>query len=224
MMTKRLFMEKLERENKQYHLTTMVKAIEEQIELYPVVKQALLSIDREIFVSDIFKHLAYNLDALPMRDEQWISSPLTVAKMTQYLEPTSNCDSVLEIGCGSGYQAAILSQIFRRVFTIERIDTLLQEARSRFKRLGIHNIVSKFDDGNFGWATFAPFDRIIFSAAPKEIPQILFNQLAEGGILIAPIEEYGLQTITRYHKKNGEIISEAIEPCRFVPVLQGKVY
>ncbi len=224
MMTKRLFMEKLARESRQYHLTNMVNEIEKEIELYPVVKQALLSVDREVFVPEIFRHLAYNLNALPMQEEQWISSPLTVAKMTQYLEPTSNCDSVLEIGCGSGYQAAILSKIFRRVFTIERIDTLLQEARNRFKTLEIHNIVSKFDDGNFGWASFAPFDRIIFSAAPKEIPQLLFDQLAEGGILIAPVEEYGMQTITRYYKKNGAITSEGIESCRFVPVLQGKVY
>ncbi len=224
MMTKSLFMEKLAQESKMYHLTNMVEKIEQKIELYPNVKQALLSVDRELFVSDIFKHLAYNLDALPMQSEQWISSPLTVAKMTQYLEPLPSCDSVLEIGCGSGYQAAILSKIFRRVFTIERIDSLLQEARERFGTLGIGNIVSKFDDGNFGWASFAPFDRIIFSAAPKEIPQIIFDQLAEGGILIAPIEEYGLQTITRYYKRNGHINSEAIETCRFVPVVKGKVY
>jgi len=218
------YKEKLAKESKQYHLAEMVAQIEEQLELYPVVKEALLSVDRELFVSDIFKHLSYSLDALPMQSEQWISSPLTVAKMTQYLEPTSSCDSVLEIGCGSGYQAAILSKIFRRVFTIERIDSLLQEARGRFRELGINNIVSKFDDGNFGWASFAPFDRIIFSAAPKEIPQVLFDQLAEGGILIAPLEEYGMQTITRFYKKNGKINSEAIEQCRFVPVLRGKEY
>lgn len=221
-MTKRLFMEKLARESREYHLKRMVEAIEEKVELYPIVKQALLSVDREVFVSDIFKHLAYSLDALPMQSEQWISSPLTVAKMTQYLEPNSSCDSVLEIGCGSGYQAAVLSKIFRRVFTVERINPLLQEARERFRSEGLSNIVSKFDDGNFGWATYAPFDRIIFSAAPKEIPQLLFNQLAEGGILIAPVEEYGLQTITRYKKSGGVIVSEAIETCSFVPVLSGR--
>lgn len=221
-MTKRLFMEKLARESREYHLKRMVEAIEEKIELYPIVKQALLSVDREIFVSDIFKHFAYSLDALPMQSEQWISSPLTVAKMTQYLEPDSSCDSVLEIGCGSGYQAAVLSKIFRRVFTVERINPLLQEARGRFGQLGINNIVSKFDDGNFGWASYAPFDRIIFSAAPKNIPQLLFHQLAEGGTLIAPVEEYGMQTITRYQKRGGQIRSEAIEQCMFVPVLTGK--
>lgn len=217
-------MEKLATQEKMHQLQTMVESIEMQLHLDESVKQALLSVDRELFVSNIFKHLAYNLDALPMRDEQWISSPLTVAKMTQYLEPTSSCDSVLEIGCGSGYQAAILSKLFRRVFTIERIHNLLQEARQRFQSLHISNIVSKLDDGNFGWATFAPFDRIIFSAAPTKIPQLIFDQLAEGGILIAPLESDGLQTITRFYKTNGVITSEAIETCKFVPIVKGTTF
>ena len=223
MMTKNAFMEKLDKQRQQHQLNEMVRKIERKFSLEPIVKEALQSVDREIFVSDIFKHLSYSLDALPMDSEQWISSPLTVAKMTQYLEP-ANCDSVLEIGCGSGYQAAILSKIFRRVFTIERIDSLLQEARGRFRELGINNINSKFDDGTRGWSVFAPFDRILFSASPKEIPQVIFDQLADGGILIAPVEEYGLQTITRYYKRGSKITSEVIETCHFVPVVKGKEY
>ena len=223
MMTKAIFMDNVAKQTRKHYIKDMVTAIDEKFPLEEYVKKALLEVDREIFVSDIFKHLAYSLDALPMDSEQWISSPLTVAKMTQYLEPR-DCDSVLEIGCGSGYQAAVLSKLFRRVFTIERIDSLLQEARGRFKELNINNIISKFDDGNNGWAAFAPFDRIIFSAAPKKIPQVLFDQLAEGGILIAPVEEYGLQTITRFYKRNGNITSETIENCRFVPVVEGKEY
>ena len=207
---------------KRYYLTKMVEEIEKRFPLEECVKDALLGVDRELFVPKIFKHLAYSLDALPMNNDQWISSPLTVAKMTQYLEP-KGCDSVLEIGCGSGYQAAILSKIFRRVFTIERIDNLLQEARERFRDLDITNIHSKFDDGTRGWAPFAPFDRILFSAAPKEIPQTIFDQLAEGGILVAPIDNNGLQMITRFYKKNGVITSELIETCRFVPVVEGRV-
>jgi len=222
-MTKNAFMERLDKQRQQHHLNDMVQRIEQKFPLEPVVKEALQSVDRELFVSDIFKHLSYSLDALPMDSEQWISSPLTVAKMTQYLEP-ENCDSVLEIGCGSGYQAAVLSKLFRRVFTIERIDSLLQEARGRFKELGINNINSKFDDGTRGWSAFAPFDRILFSASPTEIPQVIFDQLADGGILIAPVEEYGLQTITRYYKRGGKITSEVIETCRFVPVVEGKEY
>jgi protein-L-isoaspartate(D-aspartate) O-methyltransferase len=223
-MTKSAFMEEVARKEREHFIKEMVAKIDNQFTLESNVKEALLSVDREIFVSDIFKHLAYNLDALPMDSQQWISSPLTVAKMTQYLEPNSSCDSVLEIGCGSGYQAAVLSKLFRRVFTIERIDSLLQEARARFKELGIDNIISKFDDGTRGWSAFAPFDRIIFSAAPKEIPQVLFEQLADGGILIAPVEEYGLQTITRYYKRGNKITSEVIETCFFVPVVEGKEY
>jgi protein-L-isoaspartate(D-aspartate) O-methyltransferase len=223
MMSKNAFMEKLDRQRQQHQINEMVKKIDRVFPLEPNVKEALLSVDREIFVSDIFKHLAYSLDALPMDNEQWISSPLTVAKMTQYLEP-NGCDSVLEIGCGSGYQAAVLSKLFRRVFTIERIDSLLQEARGRFRELGISNINSKFDDGNRGWSSFAPFDRILFSAAPKEIPQVIFDQLADGGILVAPVEEYGLQTITRFYKRGGKITSEVIETCYFVPVVEGREY
>ncbi len=223
-MTKRLFMEKIMENNTNYYLNKMVNEIDKRFKLNKNVKDALLSIDREEFVPSTFKHLAYSLDALPIDGEQWISSPLTVAKMTQYLEIDNSCDSVLEIGCGSGYQAAILSKLVRRVFTIERINSLLEEARARFRKLGITNINSKFDDGQFGWNAFAPFDRIIYSASPTHIPQTIFNQLADGGILIAPIEEDGFQAITRFYKRNGQISSEMIEMCRFVPVLDGKVF
>ena len=128
---------------------------------------------------------------------------------------------VLEIGCGSGYQAAILSKLCRRVFTIERIDSLLKEAKERFRSEKINNIFTRFDDGQRGWREYAPFERILFSATAKSIPPILFSQLAEGGILLAPIEIDGLQIITRYYKKNGKIISEIIEPCLFVPIVDG---
>ena len=131
-------------------------------------------------------------------------------------------DSVLEVGCGSGYQAAILSKISRRVFTIERIDELLKEAKNRFSLLEIHNIFTRFDDGQRGWKQYAPFERILFSATAKKIPEILFDQLAEGGILIAPVEEAeNYHIITRFYKKNGRITSETIEQSLFVPVLDG---
>ena len=141
--------------------------------------------------------------------------------MTQHLE-LKGVDSVLEVGCGSGYQAAILSKICRRVFTIERINELLKEAKSRFHTLEMHNIITRFDDGQRGWKQYAPFERILFSATAKEIPQVLFDQLAEGGILVAPVEETeNYHIITRYYKKNGRITSETIEQCLFVPVLDG---
>jgi len=201
-------------------LGKMTKKIDAEFKLEPYVKQAFLGVDRQQFVSDGFKHLAYTIDALPIREDQWISSPVTVAKMTQFLE-LKDADSVLEVGCGSGYQAAILSKIVRRVFTIERIDLLLREAKERFKNGGYQNIFTRHDDGQRGWKEYAPFDRIIFSATTDSVPIELFDQLADGGMLIAPINENGLQIITRYYKRNGNITSEAIEPCLFVPVLNG---
>ncbi len=202
------------------HLNKMVESIDREFPLEPYVKEAFLAVDRQAFVPEGFKHLAYQLDALPMQSEQWISSPLTVAKMTQHLE-LEGVDSVLEVGCGSGYQAAILAQIVRRVFTIERIEPLLREAKERFRRLGMSNIIARYDDGQRGWKEYAPYERIIFSATADRVPQVLFDQLEEGGILVAPINQDGLQIITRYYKRHGHITSEAIEPCLFVPVLDG---
>ena len=199
----------------------LVLEIEKHFALDAHVKEALLAVDREAFVPAQFKHLAYNLDALPLAASQWISSPLTVAKMTQHLE-LAGVDSILEVGCGSGYQAAILSQICRRVFTIERIDELLKEAKTRFSTLEMNNIFTRFDDGQRGWKQYAPFERILFSATAKEVPEVLFEQLAEGGILVAPVEQAeNYHIITRYYKKNGRITSESIEQCLFVPVLDG---
>ena len=200
----------------------MVEAVGEKFRLYPYVKKAFLEVNRQQFVPKGFGHIAYQLDALPMQQNQWISSPLTVAKMTQYLN-VQGVDSVLEIGCGSGYQAAILSKLCRRVFTIERIDPLLKEAKERFRDAGLNNVFTRFDDGQRGWKEYAPYERILFSATAKKIPTVLFEQLTEGGILLAPIQKDGLQIITRYTKKNGKIKSENIEPCLFVPVLNGRI-
>jgi len=199
----------------------LVAEIEKHFILDTHVKEAFLAVDREIFVPNEFKHLSYQLEALPLAASQWISSPLTVAKMTQHLE-LGGVDSVLEVGCGSGYQAAILSKICRRVFTIERIDELLKEAKRRFSKHEMYNIFTRFDDGQRGWKQYAPFERILFSATAKEIPEVLFEQLAEGGILIAPVEQSkDYHLITRYYKRNGRITSESIEQCLFVPVLDG---
>lgn len=201
-------------------LRRMVDQIEKKLQLDPEVKDAFMAIERELFVPTAFRHLAYNLDALPMLASQWISSPLTVAKMTQYLE-LENVDSVLEIGCGSGYQAAILSQVCRRVFTVERIDALLKESRSRFSDLEINNVFTHFDDGQRGWKAYAPYERILFSATAQQIPQALFDQLADGGILLAPVQVGSQEIITKFYKRRGRITSEALEVCRFVPIIDG---
>jgi protein-L-isoaspartate(D-aspartate) O-methyltransferase len=200
----------------------MVKEIDAIFMLSSDLKQAFCEVDRELFVPKGFGRMAFKLDALPMQQNQWISSPLTVAKMTHHLQ-LKGVDSVLEIGCGSGYQAAILSKICRRVFTIERIDSLLKEAKERFRSERINNIFTRFDDGQRGWKKYAPYERIIFSATATGIPEILFDQLSEGGILLAPVQKKGLQLITRYQKKDGKVTAESLEPCLFVPIVDGRI-
>ena len=185
------------------------------------IYKALISSEREQFVPKGFSRHAYKLDALPMVADQWISSPLTVAKMSQALT-CKGADSILEIGCGSGYQALVLSRLIRRVFTIERVERLLIEARQRFKTLGIHNIHTRFDDGQNGWREYAPYDRILFSASTPKIPEKLFEQLSDGGILVAPIEKANKQIITRFIKKGNSIKVEELDECLFVPVKNGK--
>jgi protein-L-isoaspartate(D-aspartate) O-methyltransferase len=198
----------------------MADEIDRVFQLSPGVKEAIANTNREAFVPSGFRHNAYKLDALPIGAQQWISSPLTVAKMTEYLQP-EGADRVLEIGCGSGYQAAVLSHLFRGVFTIERIETLMLEAKRRFRELGITNVHTRTDDGQNGWIQYAPYDRIIFSASTTSIPKKLIEQLAPRGIIVAPIEKDGTQVITRFVKIGEELFEDEMESCTFVPVLDG---
>ena len=184
------------------------------------VINAIANTNRELFVPNGFKHSAYKLDALPMGASQWISSPLTVAKMSEYLQ-AMGADRVLEVGCGSGYQAAVLSKMFRGVFTIERIGSLMLQAKSRFKELSIHNIHTRTDDGQNGWVQYAPYDRILFSCTAKEIPKKIFEQLSDGGILVAPMQKGSKQIITRFRTIGANIKKEELEECDFVPVVNG---
>jgi len=188
--------------------------------LSPEIEEAIANTNREAFVPIGFRHNAYKLDALPLSSAQWISSPLTVAMMTEYLVPRG-ADRVLEVGCGSGYQAAVLSHLFRGVFSIERIEPLMLEAKARFRKLNINNIHTRTDDGQNGWIQYAPYDRILFSATAKEIPQKLFEQLADGGILLAPMQKGNKQVITRFMKNGSTIEEEELDECDFVPVLDG---
>jgi len=202
-----------------------IKMVEKLNQIFPLkedIKKAFLSIDRKYFVPESFSFQAYLIDSLPLANDSTISSPLTVAKMTTYLEIDKNVDSVLEIGCGSGYQSAILSKLIRRVFAVERIRNLVNEAKNRFKKLNIHNINLKYDDGLNGWSSYAPFDRILFSATTTEIPERLFNQLNENGLLLAPILKNNKEIITQFRKINGSIIKNEIEECKFVPIKKGK--
>jgi len=184
------------------------------------VRDAIAKTNRESFVPSGFKHNAYKLDALPLGSSQYISSPLTVAKMSEYLM-TKGADRVLEVGCGSGYQAAVLSHLFRGVFTIERIESLILQAKKRFRDLNISNIHTRTDDGQNGWIQYAPYDRILFSATAKEIPAKLFEQLSDGGILVAPLQVGSKQIITRFKKIGSNFHKEELEECDFVPILDG---
>ena len=201
-------------------LIHLAEKIAEEVNISQELFEAFAKIDREEFMPKGFSFYAHSLNALPINEGQWISSPITVAKMTMALHPTKR-DKVLEIGCGSGYQAAILSQLVERVYTIERIESLLLEAQERFKRLNLKNIYTKFDDGTYGWSTFAPFDRIIFSASCKEPPITLFDQLKDGGLLVAPVEKENRQVITIYAKDKNHIKIKEIDECFFVPILTG---
>ncbi|TKX30732.1 protein-L-isoaspartate(D-aspartate) O-methyltransferase [Campylobacter aviculae] len=197
----------------------MAEEIAQKIFINEELFNAFCQVPREIF-SPLKAH-AYRLDALPLANSQWISSPLTVAKMTMALN-FKDADSVLEIGCGSGYQAAILSRVIRRVFTIERIEKLAKSASQTFRDLGFSNINVRFDDGQNGWKNYAPYDRILFSAYATQIPEILLDQLIDGGILVAPILHNGKQFITRITKNGTNLQKEILEECLFVPILDGK--
>jgi len=186
------------------------------IDLEPFEYKAFKEIDRKYFVPAGFENKAYEIQALPLADGSTISSPLTIAKMTHYLN-LKDVDSVLEIGCGSGYQAAILSKIVRRVFTIDRICKLVEIAKERFKKLRLYNINAKCDDGRDGWKAYAPYDRILFSAYLETPPTHLLDQLSENGFILAPIGKEK-QVITRIYK-NGKI--EPLEECEFVPIVKG---
>ena len=147
------------------------------------VLSALEIIPREKFIPDNYRNQAYENIALPIGDNQTISQPYVVAKMTELLE-VKNTHKVLEIGTGSGYQCAILSKLVRRVYTIERIKNLYEKSKKVFKYLKLSNIVSKYEDGNNGWVEQIPFDRIIFTAATQNISNTIFAHIKEGGIIV----------------------------------------
>lgn len=212
-------LEKKKLELEQKKCENLANEISKQIFINEAVFKAFCSVPREIFSP--LKNLAYSLNALPMTNKQWLSSPLTVAKMTMALD-LAGADSVLEIGCGSGYQAAILSKLVRRVCTIERIQNLIDNAKKAFKELNLLNIFVLYADGQQGWSRYAPYDRILLSAHIEKIPQILFEQLADGGILVAPVLDKNKQFITKFSKIDGKIQQTRLEECLFVPVLEGK--
>ena len=184
------------------------------------VLSAIEKIPREQFIPENFRNQAYDNLALPIGDNQTISQPFVVAKMTQLLE-VKQSHKVLEIGTGSGYQSAVLSKLVRRVYTIERIKNLLLKADNIFKELKISNIVSKYADGNLGWKEQVPFDRIIITAATSNISNEIASQITDEGIIVSPMIKNNRQIIIKYKKINNNLESEIFDDVLFVPNLSG---
>jgi len=197
----------------------------EQLRLQGIHDEKLLhameSVPRERFVDEAFQHKAYENTALPIGSGQTISQPYTVARMTELLCLTPS-SRVLEIGTGSGYQTAILAHLVEHVFSVERIKGLQWQAKRRLKQLDLHNVSTRHGDGWQGWPSRGPFDAIIVTAAPPEIPQDLLQQLDDGGILILPVGEEN-QTLQRITRRGDEFVAETIESVRFVPLVKGEL-
>lgn len=182
---------------------------------------ALERVPRELFVDPAFLDQAWEDRALPIAAGQTVSQPFIVAFMTQALELTDRT-KVLEIGTGSGYQAAILARIARRVYTVERHPELLQVAESRFAQLKLHNLHTRHGDGWKGWAEQAPFEAIIVTAAASEPPAALIEQLGDGGRLVVPIGNTSdVQSLVRFRRHGDEIEEQKLLDVRFVPLVRG---
>jgi len=174
---------------------------------------------RELFVPDAFLDQAYENTALPIGCHQTLSAPVIVGRMSQALELNERI-KVLEVGTGSGYHAAVLSKLCRRVYTIERHRELLEEAEQRFSQLGLSNITSKVGDGTLGWPEQAPFERIVVTAAAMDVPPVLAQQLAPGGLMVVPVDDgVGDPRLLRVRRDEEGLETEDLGPIRFVPLI-----
>ncbi|MGB0946341.1 MULTISPECIES: protein-L-isoaspartate(D-aspartate) O-methyltransferase [Pseudoalteromonas] len=186
------------------------------------VLDAIAGIPRHLFIDDVLQHKAYENTALPIGQGQTISQPYIVARMTELLRLAGVCDKVLEIGTGSGYQTAVLAKTFTKVYSVERIKALQWQAKRRLQQLDLYNVTMKHGDGWQGWQSQAPFDGIIVTAAAATLPQGLLSQLADGGVLLAPVGEADQKLIMVIRK--GESFTEhVIAPVRFVPLVPGDI-
>ncbi len=189
------------------------------------VLQAMSDVKRHLFVPEKYRKEAYNDYPLPIGENQTISQPYIVALMTQVLELDGK-EKVLEIGTGSGYQAAVLGELAGTVYTIEIIDVLGKRATKAIKELEYDNAFVRVGDGYKGWHQHSPFDAIIVTCAPTKIPQPLVDQLAEGGKMVIPVGEAHKQKLVLLTKENGKVVEKDIIPVRFVPMKRenGSVY
>ena len=204
----------------QQRMIRLIMALRRQGIVDARVLSAIEQVPRERFIGKAQSDEAYEDMALPIACGQTISQPFIVALMTQLLEVGDRM-KVLEIGTGSGYQAAVLARLCRRVYTIERYRTLLKEAEARFAALDIANITTRLGDGFKGWPEQAPFDRIIVTAAAPEVPQALLAQLKEGGILVMPVGGPTEQALHRVRKTPDGVETSSMLAVRFVPMVEG---
>ncbi|MAT65829.1 MAG: protein-L-isoaspartate O-methyltransferase [Gammaproteobacteria bacterium] len=184
------------------------------------VLEVMRKTPRHLFVDEALSSRAYEDTALPIGYGQTISQPYIVARMTEEIMK-GNPKTVLEVGTGSGYQAAILAQLVEKVFTVERIDPLLRQVRQRLRSLGLHNVQLKHSDGSIGWASKGPFDAILLTAAPEQIPTALLEQLADGGRMVAPIGSAREQRLAVITRRGNVCEQENLELVSFVPLLGG---
>jgi protein-L-isoaspartate(D-aspartate) O-methyltransferase len=182
------------------------------------VLNAMKKVPRHLFVDESMQYKAYDDMALPIGEGQTISQPYMVAVMTQLLELMGN-EKVLEIGTGSGYQAAILAELAKEVYSVERFAVLANRSEERFHSLGYNNIHVKICDGTLGWPEEAPFDRIIVTAGTPKIPDPLIEQLSVGGIIIAPVGDRFSQQLLKVRKSKGKLLEDYHTPCVFVPLI-----
>ncbi|PAU80702.1 protein-L-isoaspartate O-methyltransferase [Halovibrio salipaludis] len=185
------------------------------------VLDAIANVPRHIFLDEALSHRAYEDTALPIGYQQTLSQPYVVARMTEMLL-AAGATRILELGTGSGYQAAILAYLGKEVYSIERIGGLHRQARERLQRLGYRNAHLRLGDGSQGWPEAAPFDGMILTASPGDIPAALYDQLADGGSIVAPLGR-DTQMLTLITRNGDEFERREIEPVRFVPVLGGVV-
>jgi len=183
------------------------------------VIKAMQKVERHLFVPEQYRNFAYSDRPLPIGEGQTISQPYIVALMTELLD-LKKSDKVLEIGTGSGYQAAILAEICDSVYTIEIIPSLGKQAQALLRELGYYNIHCKIGDGYLGWPEHAPYDGIIVTCAPSKIPQPLKEQLAEGGRMVIPVGATYTQELVLVTKTKGKLIQKSVIPVRFVPMLR----
>jgi protein-L-isoaspartate(D-aspartate) O-methyltransferase len=185
------------------------------------VLKAMTQVPRHKFVDEALSSRAYENTALPIGQSQTISQPWIVARMTEALLDGGNPQKVLEVGTGSGYQAAVLSHLVPQVFTVERIDELLKFARRRFHSLRLNNIFVRYADGHLGWPSQAPFDGIMVTAAATSVPEELLEQLNVGGLLVIPIEKMGMQRLISVRRTEDGYEETDLCGVIFVPMLSG---